>query len=46
MWLLTSGAKLEMHNNPNLYHNLLDNFPKTIASPYSETINKVNIFII
>ena len=41
MWLITSGAKLEMHNNPNLFKDLTDNFSKTIASPYAETIEKV-----
>ena len=33
MWLLTSGAKREMMDNPNYYKSLSENYPKEIPSP-------------
>jgi hypothetical protein len=41
MWLITSGAKRELLNNPG-YYEKIKNFPKTIPSPYEKEINMVN----
>ena len=41
MWLLTSGAKREILNNPNYYENLTENFPNSIPSPFKEQIQMV-----
>jgi hypothetical protein len=41
MWLITSGAKREMQNNPKYYDSLKNCFPKCIPSPYEKQINMV-----
>ncbi len=38
-YLIASGAKREMLNNPNYYYTLLSTFPKKIPFPYEESIN-------
>ena len=38
-YLIASGAKREMLNNPNYYYKLLSIFPKKIPFPYEESIN-------
>ena len=44
IWLLTSGAKREIMNNPDYYGNLTDRFPKSIPSPFVEQIEMVSIY--
>ena len=40
LWLISSGAKREMQNNPNYYRNLTSNYPETsIPSPYITQID-------
>ena len=40
LWLISSGAKCEMQNNPNYYTNLTTNYPETsIPSPYITQID-------
>ncbi len=43
IWLLTSGAKREIMNNPDYYKNLTERFPKNIPSPFVEQIDMVFI---
>ncbi len=38
-YLIASGAKREMLNNPNYYYKLLSIFPKKIPFPYEESID-------
>ena len=38
-YLIASGAKREMINNPNYYNNLLSLFPKKVPFPFEENIN-------
>jgi hypothetical protein len=45
MWLITSGAKREMTNNPNYYETLKNQYPKTIPSPYEKQIDMVRSMI-
>ena len=39
-WLIASGAKREILNFPNYYHNILNNYPDYIPSIYEQTIEK------
>ena len=39
-WFIASGAKREMLNFPNYYHNILYNYPDYIPSIYEQTIEK------
>ena len=39
-WFIASGAKREMLNFPNYYHNILNNYPDYIPSIYEQTIEK------
>ena len=40
LWLISTGAKREMQNNPNYYTNLTSNYPETtIPSPYITQID-------
>ena len=41
MWLLTSGAKREIINNPHYYQSLKDNYPKGIPSSCERNIEMV-----
>ncbi len=38
-WLIASGAKEDIKNNPNYYNNILNNFPKEIPDLYENQIN-------
>jgi hypothetical protein len=44
MWLLSSGAKREIANNPYYYDSLKTHFPKGIPSPYESQIGMVKGF--
>ena len=39
MWLISSGAKRDIINNPNYYLNLTKNYPDYIPCPYEDQIN-------
>ena len=39
MWLISSGAKRDIINNPNYYLNLTKNYPEYIPGPYEEQID-------
>ena len=38
-WLIATGAKEDIKNNPNYYNNILNNFPKEIPDLYENQIN-------
>ncbi len=47
LWLLSSGAKREMFNNPGYYNYLVDGYPSETELPTDKQIDLVkNIFII
>ncbi len=39
-WFIGSGAKREMLNFPNYYHNILNNYPEYIPSIFEQAIEK------
>jgi hypothetical protein len=41
MWLITSGAKLEMKNNPGYYEYLINRYPTNIELPNDRQIDLV-----
>lgn len=45
LWLISSGAKLEMKNNPGYYHFLLYHYPTDVELPNDRQIDLVNYFL-
>jgi hypothetical protein len=45
MWMLCSGAKKEMHNNPGYYDYISKHFPPEIILPSYSQIDKVKYYI-
>jgi hypothetical protein len=41
LWLISSGAKRELRNNPNYYKNLIENYPCDIELPTDKQIDLV-----